>query len=936
MEMDYSTKNTFLLRDLDGDATSITGKGKAALPVTELIYPTLFPDQDWYYWDIHAGAADDLIDARGSTLDAALYGDAGNDTIYGSTGWSNHIEGGDGNDLIDASLVGTFEGYGGGSELLGGSGTDTIYGGAGEDVIDGGAGRDTINAGNGSDRVIYDANDLRVEADGGYDTIDASSAAATNVRSGKGVTIDLSSNRDIFSNFEAIIGSNYNDTLTGDNVGNRIDGGDGNDTINAGGGSDFVVYDAKDTSVDGGFDWDILDAGEDVSAGMNLDMTTTHRNFEEVHATRFDDIIKGDSNFNNIYTNDGNDFIDGGAGRDDINPGAGNDTWVYDPTDHVYEYDNYFGGIDTIDASTASEAVVVNMAGYYYYGFENLIGSVWDDQLTGNGRDNVIEGGAGADVINGGEDYPIGDTASYAHSPHAVTVDLATGTGSGGDAEGDQLSNIEHLLGSQWDDVLTGNAGLNVLEGGAGADQLDGGGAPAGSVDVASYARSAEGVTVNLADPSLNTGDAAGDSYSNIAGLLGSSHDDFLTGDDQDNSILDGMFSYDPFYPDGPLFGAGDDWIDGGAGDDEIRTGAGNDTVVYDAADSEVSDEGDRGPYGSPLNTFDTVDASSSTAGVTIDLNTNYAGFERIIGSAFADTLTGNGNDNVFNVFEGGAGADILNGGWDGSDTASYATSAEAVAVNLGAGTASGGDAEGDTFSAIQNLIGSAYADTLTGADWNNNVLEGGAGADQLSGGDGFDTASYRGSAAAVTVDLAAATASGGDAAGDTLSSIEDLVGSKWNDTLTGDTGNNRIEGAGGADVLDGGSGQDTYVYQSLADSTETGMDSIAGFVLGSGGDVIDCRVPLLADYFNDLAYETTVFADFDAIKTEAAMRINYGAEIFVGTDGTDSYVFISSPGDSNYDAGSDMVVKLVGVDDLSALTVDNFYTGGVLYVNLG
>jgi Ca2+-binding RTX toxin-like protein len=253
-----ASKNTLTLFDENGTDTYITGKGKSGQTHTDTIYPTLFPGSgDWYVWDVNAGAADDVIDARGSTLPAFLYGGTGNDTIYGSMAYFNHIEGGDGNDLIDAQLVGTLETYPTGyTELLGGAGADTIYGGWGEDSIDGGAGRDIISAGAGDDWVVYDATDIRVEADGGRDTLDASSAAATNVRSGKGVTIDLSSSRDIFFNFENVIGSKFNDTLTGDNADNRFDGGAGNDTISAGGGNDFVVYDPNDTSVDGGFDWD--------------------------------------------------------------------------------------------------------------------------------------------------------------------------------------------------------------------------------------------------------------------------------------------------------------------------------------------------------------------------------------------------------------------------------------------------------------------------------------------------------------------------------------------------------------------------------------------------------------------------------------------------------------------------------------------------------
>ena len=114
-----------------------------------------------------------------------------------------------------------------------------------------------------------------------------------------------------------------------------------------------------------------------------------------------------------------------------------------------------------------------------------------------------------------------------------------------------------------------------------------------------------------------------------------------------------------------------------------------------------------------------------------------------------ADTLMGGmGNDTLI----GGPGADALDGG-EGTDTAAYTGSASAVTVNLGTSTATGGDAQGDTFTSIENLSGSAFDDTLTG-DAGNNVLEGAAGADVLDGGDGLDTAAYTHSNAAVTVNL--------------------------------------------------------------------------------------------------------------------------------------------------------------------------------------
>ncbi|KAK0329197.1 hypothetical protein LTR94_037778, partial [Friedmanniomyces endolithicus] len=81
----------------------------------------------------------------------------------------------------------------------------------------------------------------------------------------------------------------------------------------------------------------------------------------------------------------------------------------------------------------------------------------------------MLDGGAGADNLQGGSGF---DTADYHRSTVAVDVNLATGVGRRGDAEGDRLTGIEALTGSAQGDTLTGNAGANTLDGGAGDDML--------------------------------------------------------------------------------------------------------------------------------------------------------------------------------------------------------------------------------------------------------------------------------------------------------------------------------------------------------------------------------------------------------------------------------------------------------------------------------
>src|SRR3546814_4576026 len=105
--------------------------------------------------------------------------------------------------------------------------------------------------------------------------------------------------------------------------------------------------------------------------------------------------------------------------------------------------------------------------------------------------------------------------------------------------------------------------------------------------------------------------------------------------------------------------------------------------------------------------------------------------------------------------------------------------------LSLVAGTGAGGDAQGDRLQGVERLIGSRFGDEFTG-DGFDNVLIGAAGADRLTGGAGIDTADYSASGAAVSAVLGG-TGSGGDAQGDVLAGIENLVGSGFGGVLVGD-----------------------------------------------------------------------------------------------------------------------------------------------------
>lgn len=280
---------------------------------------------------------------------------------------------------------------------------------------------------------------------------------------------------------------------------------------------------------------------------------------------------------------------------------------------------------------------------------------------------------------------------------------------------------------------------------------------------------------------------------------------------------------------------------------------------------------------------------------------TGDAGTQHIFGTSGNDTLTGGGGTDYL---AGGSGGDTLNG-TGGNTFADYSTAQAAVAAYLTWEAGGTGDAAGDRFTSIEGLIGSAYADILSGSsadntvnggagnDWlfgregtdslsggnDNDVLSGGTGSDTLDGGAGVDVAYYRDAATStysqaesgvkegmvngrsygISLDLARPDNNFGEALGDTLTNIENIWGSRFddiirgaddiggqvygfegNDTLDGRGGNDVLYGGVGADLLTGGAGADDFFYLSYYDHT-----NIYGTVEpNEGGDI-----------FNDFAH---------------------------------------------------------------------------------
>ena len=462
----------------------------------------------------------------------------------------------------------------------------------------------------------------------------------------------------------------------------------------------------------------------------------------------------------------------------------------------------------------------------------------------------------------------------------------------------------ERLNGLGGDDILWGNGGNDVLIGGSGDDSMHGGtgndefqvngtgngydwyAGDDGTVDIIKSTEyfsqigiwkidGIEFIDGNTAFISLLNSDTSyifdfsGINISGVAQIQISN--DFGTtvyGSDQFDKILGGDY---------------DDTIEGNGGDDVLYGYGGADTIGGGAGDDEL-----RGGYGVGGGT----DASNDT----------------LFGDAGNDSLYGDDGDDFL---EGGADGDTLDGG-NGNDTASYYYSSDANSDGFGVtvtvnGSTSGDDATGDTLSNIENLIGSAFKDTLTG-DSGDNAIMGGAGADTLNGGAGADWVSYLSSNAGVTLDLSLSIAqtSTGDASGDILSNFENIEGSDYNDTLTGDSDDNDILGGAGDDVLEGGDGGDTL-------DGGTGTDTAA--YAGSSAAV---SINLSADYANygdatgdtltDL--ENITGSDFaDSIQGDSAANVlkgGLGVDSLTGHGGDDTLEGGAGADTLNGGAGND------------------------------
>jgi RTX calcium-binding nonapeptide repeat (4 copies) len=344
--------------------------------------------------------------------------------------------------------------------------------------------------------------------------------------------------------------------------------------------------------------------------------------------------------------------------------------------------------------------------------------------------------------------------------------------------------------------------------------------------------------------------------------------------------------------------GDGVDTLDGGRGDDVIYGGLGSDSIIGGAGGDDIV-----GEAGTDLVSF-----RKSTAGVNVNFATGegiggeadgdtYETVESFGGSNFADVFIGanvatsridgyNGDDNLTggsgaDVFFGGAGADTING-LGGIDRAFYSAST-AINVNLLTNINTGGEAQDDSLTNIEEISGSAFADSIIGNTLVNRLfgqaggdhLDGGTGADVLTGGTGSDSFAFnfgQSGTTATTLDYVTDYTKG-------------IVG-------TGDEIDANVA------LSIGGSTTVATAVQASVNAT-TG---VATFFVGSG--------VTLADALNDIALSMTTGTD--AAGEFAFFRINNTG---------DSYMFISD-GIAGVGA-NDVLVRMTALTSINTISID-------------
>ena len=559
------------------------------------------------------------------------------------------------------TLVGTaaINGYGNelNNRIIGNAAVNTLKGNAGHDTLDGGLGADILDGGDGNDTYYVDNVGDKVTEKfnggaGGYDVIYSSVDYALPDEVEK---LILTGNA-----IRATGNSGSGNNLIGNDLNNILDGLSGEDRMEGGLGDDiYVVDDAGDLTIEA------PGQGNDtVYTSVNFTLSANVENILAIGGAainltgnELNNRMTGNAASNILKAGLGDDTLDGGAGADVLEGGDGNDVYYVDNAgDKVTEklsagaggYDVIYSSIDYALPAEVEKLVLIG-------------GAIWatgtalsGNYLVGNNLNNVLNGLAGADSMEGG----LGDDTYIVDDAGDLTIEAP---GQGVDTVLTSINlalsaNVENIVatggaalaltGNELNNYMTGNAAANVLKGGAGHDTLDGGAGAdwleGGEGDDTYYIDNPGDVVVEAANGGFDT------VYSNFDGaLLDNIERLILTGNSiwaKGNALSGNVL----------VGNAADNILDGMGGADRMEGGLGNDTYYVDHWGDQVIE----GRGGGIDRVYSSV--SYMLAPEVEQLFGTGADAIQLIGNSLNNTITGNDGRNVL---RGGSGHDTLNGG---------------------------------------------------------------------------------------------------------------------------------------------------------------------------------------------------------------------------------------------------------------------------------
>jgi Ca2+-binding RTX toxin-like protein len=789
---------------------------------------------------------------------------------------------------------------------------------------------DTIVASGGNDEI-----DFAGSVDGFYNVnyhtlgvgIDATIGATTAslIKSGIGT--------DTWSNVDQINGnaggvtlrtSSQNDTFNVDTTGLEWL------ALRVGGGTDTITRTGTGTlRVDlRGYDGVTIDAGANTATEVLGASSTTVTGFvDEWRGSFGDDTITGSAADERFITELGNDFVDGGGGGLDfdllrydrffVDQGGGSTNIVVDMTGagSGTVSGTWFGQFFT-DTFTDIERIRGSQVGIDVFN-----GNSGNDQFEGRGGINFFQGEGGDDLLIAGGD---GNLFAFNSVPGGFGTDTIRNFVVGRDL----IDAIEQGPPGTYTityDGVSGNSTVVTAGGTIIIEGVDITGVPLGDIFVENENMSATGGDDNLSGTSQND---------KIDGEAGN---DTINGNDGNDILLSGGATLDFNGFDVLRGGSGNDVLVSEGGASSLRGDAGNDTMIatnefgdgywdFARADYNNSPAGiianltsgtpTSGPGGTPpagipgpMQIADGWGTIDTISGIHVIRDSNNDDFIYVDGSYT------NNYDNFIEVRLSGGNDFVDFTGMTGQARVSWQNAADGVSVTIdasGNGTAvdnnlGDGDQIGtDTFINANYLRGSNFDDVLDGSSSTQGVrFRGSGGNDTIIGGTGDDRADYISAGSGITVDLTLGSnqvSDDGQGGVDNLTSIEDIRGSEFNDSITGDGNDNLLIGLNGDDLLAGGGGDDQLIETVNLGGLLGGDDTLIGgtgndfmrggdgadtyvFASGDGNDTIDDFSFADGDRIDITAYGFTSNTDFASFSFD-------GTNTIVDFDGTNVVTF--------------------------------------------